>query len=168
MERRLYFLFPSEQQVLQVIDELNDAGIEDSHLHVIFHEDLINENITPLEQLYRMDRNWRLEKYVRLANRVLLSVATIIFALSFMWGFYMWSTLAVLVMLASLLTGYWFSMKIPNVHLSEFYDALMRDEILLTVVVPKHRVSEIEALVHRCYPKAYGSGVGWSIEAIGV
>ena len=168
MDRRLYFLFPSEHHVRLAIDELNDAGIEDAHLHVISHYDLTRENIPPLQQLYRMDRSWRVERFAWTANLVIFFIAAVGFVLSLMWWLYVWSVVTVLIMLATMMSGFWFALKVPNVHLDEFHDALMRNEILLSVVVHKNRVAEIENLVHRRHPEAYGGGMGWSVEALGV
>ena len=161
-------MFPSEYHVSHAIDELNDAGIEDTHMHVISHDDLARENLPPLQQLHRMDRNWRLERFVWTANLLVFFIAAVGFVLSLMWGLYVWSAVTVLVLVVTATSGFWFTLKVPNVHLVEFHDALAQNKILLSVVVPKQRIAEIENLVHRRHPEAYGGGVGWSMEALGV
>ena len=168
MDRRLYFLFPSEHHVHRVIYGLNDAGIDDMHLHVVSYDDLARENKPLLQQLHRMDKSWILEKFVWVTNLVLFSLAAIGLVLSLLSGFYIWAVVSALIMLVTFSSGFWFRQKVPHVHLEDFHDALTRDEYLLMVVVPKNRVAEIEDLIQRRHPEVNVGGVGWSIEALGV
>jgi hypothetical protein len=168
MDRRLYFLFPSERHLHRVIYELNDAGIDDMHLHVVSYDDLARENKPLIQQLHRMDKSWILEKIIRVTNLALFSLAAIGLVLSLLSGFHLWVLVSTLIMLVTSSSGFWFSQKVPHVHLEDFHDALAHDEYLLMVVVPKNRVAEIEDLIQRRHPEANVGGVGWSIEALGV
>ena len=152
----------------RVIDELNEAGIDDTHLHVISHDDLARENQPLLQLLHRMDKSWSLEKFIWAANLMVFFIAAVGLVLSLLLGFYVWSAMSVLIMLATFISGYLFTMNVPNVHLEDFHDALAHDEILLMVVVPKIRVAEIEDLVQRRHPVVNVGGVGWSMEALRV
>lgn len=114
-----------------------------------------------------MDKSWSLERFVWAANLVVFFIAAAGLVLSLLWGYYLWAVATVLIMLATFTSGFWFSQKVPNVHLEEFHDALAHDEFLLMVVVHKKRVAEIEDLIHRRHPEAYGGGVGWCVEALG-
>jgi hypothetical protein len=79
-----------------------------------------------------------------------------------------WSAVALFIMLATFIAGEQFVVHVPNVHLTEFTDALSHGEILLMVDVPKNRVAEIEHFVHHRYPEAVVGGVGWSIDAFDI
>ena len=59
-------------------------------------------------------------------------------------------------------------MHVPDVHLTEFTDALSHGEILLMVDVPASRVAEIEDFVHHRYPEAVVGGVSWTVEGFGI
>lgn len=48
MDRRLYFLFPSEHQLCRALDELT-AGIDDMHLNILSHNDFARENLPTLQ-----------------------------------------------------------------------------------------------------------------------
>jgi hypothetical protein len=69
-------------------------------------------------------------------------------------------------MLATFLTGVEFTRHIPNVHLSEFTDAIHHREILLMVDVPVAQVAQVEKRVHRHHPEAVAGGVGWHSDAL--
>ena len=90
------------------------------------------------------------------------------FAQSLLSGAMVGAVLAVFVTPAIFIAGTWFSIKAPNAHIDEFSDVLAHGEFLLTVIVVKNRVVEIEDMVHCCHPKISTGGVGWSTEALGV
>ena len=77
-----------------------------------------------------------------------------------------WLLLPAAVMLISFLLGEEFTRRVPDVHLSEFRDALRHGEILLMIDVPVTKVERFEALVHRHHPEAVTGGVGWHIDAL--
>ncbi|MEJ2179709.1 MAG: hypothetical protein P8Y28_04550, partial [Gammaproteobacteria bacterium] len=120
MDRRLYFLFPSERHLHRVIYELNDAGIDDMHLHVVSYDDLARENKPLIQQLHRMDKSWILEKIIRVTNLALFSLAAIGLVLSLLSGFHLWVVVSTLIMLVTSSSGFWFSQKVPHVHLEDF------------------------------------------------
>jgi hypothetical protein len=80
----------------------------------------------------------------------------------------LWSIVAIFVMLATFIAGELFVVFVPDVHLSEFSDALSHGEILLMVDVAKNQVAEVENLVHRHHPEAVVGGVGWTLDAFGI
>lgn len=55
----------------------------------------------------------------------------------------------------------------PDVHLTEFTDALAHGEVLLMVDVPGSRVAEVEDFIHQRYPESVVGGVGWTLDAFG-
>ena len=58
--------------------------------------------------------------------------------------------------------------NVPDVHLTEFTDALSHGEVLLMVDVPVDRVAEIEKAVHHRHPEAVVGGVSWAVDAFGI
>jgi hypothetical protein len=61
-----------------------------------------------------------------------------------------------------------FAVHVPDVHLTEFTDAVSHGEILLMVDVPSKRVTEIGGVVRRNYPEAVAGGVSLSVDAFGL
>ncbi len=60
------------------------------------------------------------------------------------------------------------ALKVPDVHLTEFTDALSHGEVLLMVDVPSRRVAEIENFIYHRFPEAVVGGVGWTLDAFGI
>ena len=79
-----------------------------------------------------------------------------------------WSGFALLTMLITFIAGQHFVARIPDVHLTEFTDALAHGEILLMVDVPLYRVAEIETFVHQQHPEATVAGTSWTMDAFGI
>jgi DNA-directed RNA polymerase specialized sigma subunit len=57
---------------------------------------------------------------------------------------------------------------VPDVHLTEFTHALSHGEILLMIDVSASRVARIEKHIHQKYTDAYGGGVSWTVDALGL
>jgi uncharacterized protein (DUF58 family) len=78
----------------------------------------------------------------------------------------LWLALASIIMLATFTVGVGFSRYIPNVHLSEFADALHHQEVLPMAHVPAVQATRVETRVHRNHPEAINAGVGWPSNAL--
>ena len=83
-------------------------------------------------------------------------------------GEIIWAMVSIGVMAVTFILGGQFVIHVPNVHLTEFTDALSHGEILLMIDVPINRVAEIEDFVHHKYPEAVVGGVSWSVDAFGL
>jgi len=71
-------------------------------------------------------------------------------------------------MLISFTTGEQFVVRIPDVQLAEFTDALSHGEILLMLDVSLFHVTEIQNLVHMQHPEAAVGGVSWTMDGFGI
>lgn len=114
-----------------------------------------------------MDRGACLETIFWDGNLVLFFLALmamIVLILMNISGF--WLLLPASRMLTTFIAGIGFTKYIPNVHLSEFTDALHHQEILLMVDVPVGQVARIEKLIHHNHPEAVAGGVGWHINSL--
>jgi len=166
--RRLYFLFPDTDHARSVSEELKQAGIDHRHIHAVARQG-VDISSLPLATLgQRRNEAGRLEGVAWNANLVVFALAAATLVASLFLGS-VWLTLgALLVMLATFLGGMWFAVRVPDVQLSEFREALAHGEIVLMVDVRPKRVAEIEALVHRRHPEAAVGGVGWSVDGLGI
>jgi len=84
-----------------------------------------------------------------------------------MAAFY-WMLAAFFVMTVTYFAAEHFVVHVPDVHLTEFTDALAHGEILLMVDVPEKRVAEIESVVRYRHPEAVVGGVSWTVDAFGI
>jgi len=168
VSRRLYFLFPSEPEAHRVLEEFVAAGVNANHIHAIGGEGRPLTTLPPATLRQRRDVGRYLEQVLWNGNFTVFSIALVGLIASLFWGFSVWSTLAIGVMLATFVAGVLFAVTVPDVHLHEFRNALSHDELLLMVDVPKKQVAAIEDLVYRRHPEALAGGATWTIEALGI
>jgi len=166
--RRLYFLFPDPAHARRVTDELVQAGIREQRIHAVARPDVDLSALPGATLQQRQDAAGRIEAVAWNTNLVLFAVAALVLLAS-VWLGSLWPGIAALgVMAATFLGGAWFAVRVPQVHLGEFREAMAHGEIVLMVDVPPARVAEIEDLVHRRHPEAGVGGVGWSLEGLGI
>ena len=167
MERRLYFLLPDVAHARAVLAKLETSGIESKYTHVIAAKEIDLEDLPLASPNQRMDLGARLETIFWDGNLVLFFLALValtILTLMNVSGF--WLLVPAIIMLSTFIVGIGFTKYIPNVHLSEFADALRHKEILLMIDVPVGQVARVEKLIHHNHPEAVAGGVGWHIEAL--
>jgi hypothetical protein len=168
MKRRLYFLFPYPEQARRAVRELEQAGIGVSHVHALVRDPSRLEGLPRATPAQRTDAVGRIERVSWNLNLgiFLLALSGLVYGLA--TGSWAWSIACVVVTALSFVLGDWFTTHVPNVHLSEFTEALAHDEVLLMVDVPMWRVREIEDRIHSRHPEAAIGGVGWIIEGLGI
>ena len=165
--RRLYFLLPDVAHARAVVAKLETNGIERQYTHVIAAKGIDLEGLPLASPNQRMDLGARLETIFWDGNLVLFFLALMaltVLILTSASGF--WLLVPAIIMLTTFIVGVGFTKYIPNVHLSEFADALRHQEILLMVDVPVGQVARVEKLVHHNHPEAVTGGVGWHIDAL--
>jgi len=167
MLRRLFFLFPDEKHAQRVVDQLLKTNIPERHIHAISHGVKL-KTLPQATERQKRDTAFRVESILWAVNLLIFALALIALVVTLVAGEMVWSAVALFIMLATFIAGEQFVVHVPNVHLTEFTDALSHGEILLMVDVPKNRVAEIEHFVHHRYPEAVVGGVGWSIDAFDI
>lgn len=167
MLRRLFFLFPDEAHAQRVVDELTNNDIPEHRIHAIARGIELN-TLPEATERQKRDTAFRLEKILWNANLSIFALSFVMLFATLIAGEFLWAVAAVAVMLASFIAGEWFVVYLPDVHLSEFTDALSHGEILLMIDVPKKRVDEIERFVHHHHQEAFVGGVSWSVDAFGL
>ena len=168
MDRRLYFVLPDPQHARQVANDLTRAGIERSRIHALARSDVDLSGLPTATEAQRRDVVWRTERLLWGANLGLFWIAAAGLVAGLLCGSATASVLAVGVMVATFTAGALFAIKVPNVHLDEFRDAIAAGEVLLMVDVPQGRVAQIEHILERRHPEATPGGVGWTAHILGV
>jgi Flp pilus assembly protein TadB len=166
--RRLYFLFPDADHARGVTRELVQAGVDEYHIHAVARDGVDLTSLPEATVRQRQDAAGRIEAVAWDTNLALFAAAAVALLAALFLATVWLAVGALLVMAATFLGGAWFALRVPDVHLDEFREAIAHGEIVLMVDVPPKRVAEIEDLVHRRHPEANVGGVGWSIEGLGI
>ncbi len=167
MLRRLFFLFPDEPHAQRVVDQLVSLNIPIRRFHAI-GQNIELKTLPQATQRQKNDTAFRIEKFLWSANLAVFALALVALVTALVAGEFNWVMISLLVMAVTFIAGEQFAVRVPDVHLTEFTDALSRGEILLMIDVPSKRVAEIENFIHRKYPEAFGGGVSWSVDAFGL
>jgi len=167
MLRRLFFLFPGVEHAQRAVDELVQRGIHTRHIHAIA-KGIDLGGLPEATERQKKDIKFRLEWFVWKTNLMLFAVALTALIASPVLGSVIWAAGSLLVVLSTFFAGEQFAVKVPDVHLTEFTDALSHGEVLLMLDVPVKRVAEIEACVQHRYPEAVAGGVSWTIDALNI
>lgn len=167
MDRRIYFVLPDPQHARQVVNDLTQGGVERSDIHALARSDVDLFGLPVATEAQRRDTVWRAERLLWCANQGLFWLAAAGLLASSLYGSGTASVLTVGVMVATFTAGALFAIKVPNVHLDEFRDAIAAGEVLLMVDVPRGQVARTEQNVKRRHPEATPGGVGWTVQALG-
>lgn len=167
MLRRLFFLFPDDRHMQSAIDELHRKGVPMGRIHV----KEIDRQLSNLSKTVNRDgviTSFRTQSLLWNVNLVIFALAVITFLITLSIGEIFWIIAAFAIMIVSVFAGSQFVVHIPDVHLSEFNDAIKHGGLLLMVDVKASEVASIEDYVHRLHPEAAVGGVNWSMDAFGV
>ena len=167
MLRRLFFLFPDEKHAQRAVDQLIDQNIPKRHMHAITRGVKLT-SLPEATERQKKDTAFRVEKFLWNANLLLFAVALLILIASLVTAEWFWFGFALVTMLITFFAGQQFVVRIPDVHLTEFTDALSHGEILLMVDLSLYRVAEIENFVHKHHPEATVGGASWTVDAFGI
>ena len=167
MKRRLYFLIPDVEHTRAVIHELQTTGVPVNQMHVLPGTGIDLQDLPRATGRQQRDFGKRLETLLWDGNLAVFFIAlAALLLMAWLQPTWYWLMLPVAVMLVTFLLGEEFTRRIPNVHISEFQDALHHEEILLMVDVPADQVAAVEDRVHRHHPEAVAGGVGWHVDAL--
>jgi len=167
MLRRLFFLFPDENKAQRVVNQLLFLKIAIRHMHAISSDDTLT-TLPEATERQKKDTIFKVERFFWYANMLLFVLALLMLVASAVTFNGLLAVISLLLMLMTFVAGEQFVVKVPNVHLTEFTDALSHGEVLLMVDVPRHRVAEIENYIHHKHPETKVGGVGWTMDAFGM
>ena len=170
MLKRLFFLFPDEQHALSAVNELKSIGVSKNRIQTIN----IDKKSGAYSRSYSNAKNqtvrppFRVQSALWNINLLVFGLAVVTFLITLAIGELFWIMAALAMVLVSIFAGKQFNVHIPDVHLSEFEEALKHGGMLLMVDVKARRVEEVESFVHRLHPEAVVGGVNWPMDAFGV
>jgi hypothetical protein len=150
-----------------VVGELLRTGVTTDRVHALSKPGVDLQDLPRASGRQRKDFSARLETVVWNGNLLVFFAALLtMVVLAYLQIAWYWLLLPAAVMLVTFLLGEEFTRRIPDVHLSEFQDALRHGEILLMIDVPASRVEHVESLVHKHHPEAVTGGVSWHVDAL--
>lgn len=167
MLRRLFFLFPDELHAQRVVNQLYSLNIPKRRIHAIAR----NVELKSLPQATQRQKNGaasRIERFMWGLNLVVFAFAFIALVTLIVVGEFIWAMISLAIMVATFIAGAQFVVHVPNVHLTEFIEALSHGEILLIIDVPSNQVDDIQGFMRHKYPEAVVGGVSWSTNAFGL
>jgi hypothetical protein len=164
--RRLYFVVSDEPQAVQIVTDLETAGVERRHIHSIAGKGMTLEKLPAANEHLRRDTVWLLQRILWAGNLVLFALGAIGIIVSVTQGSTIGALLSFAAMALTLTAGVLFATRVPDTHLDEFRGVLAHSEVLLMVDVPPQQVADIEELIRRRHPEATAGGTGWTIEAL--
>lgn len=167
MLRRLFFLFPDEAHAQRAVNQLVFLNISERNIHAISRGVKL-KTLPQATERQKNDTAFRVESFLWRANLLLFVVSLITFFIALVTAAFYWTLAALFVMAITFFAGEHFVVHVPDVHLTEFTDALSHGEVLLMVDVPADRVSEIESMIHHRHPEAVVGGVSWTVDAFGI
>lgn len=163
MWRRLYYSFPTAEQALRVVSELQTLGVPVERMHSLAKPGVDLKGLPIANDAQRTDRTWNWERLFWYGNLAFFAVALTLAALAVYAALPGWAMVAALAAIAAVILGDRFAVRLPHAHLSELRVPLRHGEVVLLVDVPRDRVHEIEQSVSRHHPEAGLGGVGWTI-----
>jgi len=167
MLRRLFFLFPDEKHAQLAVNQLIFHRISERNIHAIAHG-IELKTLPEATERQKKDTAFRVESFLWNTNLLIFICALLVFFFTSLMTEFYWALIALSVMAATFFAGEHFVVHVPDVHLTEFTDALSHGEILLMVDVPGGRVAEIENFIRYRHPEAVVGGVSWAVDAFGI
>lgn len=167
MLRRLFFLFPDEPHAQRAVNQLLRLDVPMRRIHAIARGVEL-KTLPQATQRQKNDTAFHIEWFLWKSNLVVFALALIALVVALVAGDYIWAMVSLGIMAITFIAGEQFVVRVPDVHLTEFADALSHGEILLMIDVPSNRIAYIEGFVHHNYPEAAVGGVSWSVESFGL
>jgi hypothetical protein len=162
MKRRLYYLLPDAPHAISLNDELANMPIPELSVHAVVADKERVSGVPDTHSLSESDRDFFLEWLLWRVNLVIFFVALLVFVGMLAVSSSVYLLIPLAVMATSFILGVIFTLRVPNVHWSEFNHALRHGEVLLMVDVPLRRQLAIERHVHQRHPEAVTGGVCWT------
>ncbi|MEN8173520.1 MAG: hypothetical protein ABFS03_11660 [Chloroflexota bacterium] len=150
-----------------MMNQLVFLNISERNIHAI-SRGVELKTLPEATERQKNDTAFRVESFLWRANLLFFAFALIAFIVGMATAEFFWALAALFIMALTFFAGEHFVVHVPDVHLTEFTDALSHGEILLMVDVPSGRVAEIEGFVHHHNPSASVGGVSWTVDAFGI
>ncbi len=158
--RRVYFLVPNIAITHKIVAELQAAGIDDHHIHILAKRDTPLEGLPEAGVSIKTDFLPAVERGLALGGTTGLVAGLI--GLRFAGFAIAGGPLLGIIMagatIGSLMSGL-MGMNSGNTRLKQFEEAIEQGELLVLVDIPRERIETIRKLVIRHHPEAEFEGI---------
>lgn len=163
MKRRLYYLLPGVKQADLFFNDLKNEQIAPQNIHAVVNTETQLENNFDIHNRNEPDRDYLIEWLLWRVNLIIFIISFVTLSLMIFTTSSAWMILPVIVMMLTLSLGFYFAIKIPNVHLNAFNSELNRGEILMMVDVPASKIWKLMRQMQHKHPEAIPGGVCWHL-----
>lgn len=154
--QRIYFLVPDIETSRAIVTELEQAEVEEKHIHIVAAENAALEDLPEASLLQKSDFLAAFERGIPLGGTVGLLAGLVTMVVP--GGVAMGGGALLATVAAGAGVGSWMgsmvALDIPNSRHRDYQQAIERGEFLMLIDVPKKRVIEVENLVLAHHPNA--------------
>ena len=163
MKRRLYYLLPDAKHALQFNEDLELSQLAHEDIHAVVREGTHLNSVNDVHLQQETDQNYVIEWWAWRINLLVFSIALIALVIMLFWSPSYWLMLPLAIMVATFVAGFIFVLRMPNVHLDEFKEAVHHGEVLMMVDVPLYKVKQISQYIRQRHYEAVNGGSCWQI-----
>jgi hypothetical protein len=158
--RRIYFLVPNIETTHKIVKELQTAGIEDRHIHILAKRDMPLEGLPESGVTIKTDFIPAVERGLALGGTtgLLAGLVGLRFAGFAIAGGPLLGIIMAGATIGSLMGGL-AGMNSGNSRLKQFEEAIEQGDILMLIDVQRERIETIRKLVVRHHSDAHFEGI---------
>lgn len=163
MKRSLYYLLPDAGHASQLCKDLSKTAIPQQDIHVVAEDGVDIKGVNDIHRASERDSGFIMEWLLWRIDLAVFGIAFVFLVLAVFLAPLSWLILPLIVMAITFAVGLVFVLRLPNVHLDEFIDAIKHGEVLVVVDVPTRQVAEVGHRIHRQHPEVITGGVCWHV-----
>jgi len=160
MMRRLFFLLPNNKQAGQLaVDLEQDAAIDQQDIRAVARDNIPINGVNSIHSMNETDRDALIEWWGWRINLAIFISALMVFAVMLVWSPGYWLIAPALIMVGTFVAGLVFVLRLPMVHMNEFFSSVRHGEILMMVDVKNSQVYDVSRYIRRRHPEAITGGL---------
>lgn len=162
MNRRLFFLLPDNKQAGKLAVELeHDIAIKQQNIHAVARDEMQINGVDDVHRMNERDKDAVIEWWAWRINLAVFFISLLAFAVMLLWSPSFWLIIPAVMVVGTFVVGLAFVLRLPSVHVDEFFSALRHGEILMMVDVTTSQLSDVSRYIRRRHPEAITGGVSW-------
>lgn len=129
MMRRLFFLLPNNKQAGKLAADLeHDAAIKQQDIHAVVRDEMEINGIDDVHSMNETDKDAVIEWWGWRINLSVFFFALLAFVVMLLWTPSYWLIVPAVMVVGTFAIGLVFVLRMPNVHVGEFFSALLHGE----------------------------------------
>lgn len=162
MMRRLFYLLPDNNQAGKLAIDLEyDAAIKQHNIHAVARDAMQINGVDDVHNMNERDKDAVIEWWGWRINLAVFFIALLVFVVMLLWSPSSWLIIPAVLMVGTFVIGLTFVLRLPNVHVDEFFPAMRHGEILMMVDVTTSQIYDVSRYIRQRHPEAITGGVCW-------